>query len=81
MGYEMQEYTTIIMDGSDKGTVERIVDTFQTMVSGEVTCGPLDENHPTMLVVKTVTNATTYGVLQWGIEHVFPGLCVFDRAA
>lgn len=81
MGYEMQEFTTIIMDGSNREVVDRIVDTFQTMVAGEVTCGPMDEAHPTMMVIKTTTTPSTYGVLQWGIAHVYPGLCVFDQAA
>lgn len=81
MGYELNEFTTIIMDGSNREVVDRIVDTFQCMVSGDVTCEPLDENHPTMMVVKAVTTKDTYGVLQWGIAQVFPGLCVFDQAA
>jgi hypothetical protein len=81
MGNELKEFTTIIMDGSDRKVVNRIVDTFQTMVVGEVTCGPLDEAHPTMMVVRASTTASIYGILQWGIANVYPGLCVFDQAA
>lgn len=76
-----KKYSTVIMDGSNKETVENILrwfDCFTNRRFGKTKCRPLDKNHKTMLVVNVKLYEDSYELLQSSIEKVYPALCVFN---
>jgi len=77
-GFRKQNYKTIVMDGSNEKVLGDILEGFRVAVSGRIKCGPLDNKHPTMMVIEARTSQKTYDSLQDVIENVYPGLCVFN---
>ena len=82
-GFKVKDFTTVIMDGSDKEVVDTITDVIDLITEkqhGESSSSPLDSDHPTMMVVVTKTNKKIYNMIQEVIEDLYPGLCVFNPA-
>lgn len=80
-GFRIKNYKTIITDGSNEEVVKDIVSTMDVLNEeffGEAKCFPLDDAHPTTMVVETTTISVLYAVMRRFIEHRYPGLCVFD---
>lgn len=75
------KYTTVVMDGSHDDVVRHIIEIIDDLTKqefGKSTCGPLDSDHPTMMVIRTKTRPSAYRVIQYIVELRYPGLCVFN---
>lgn len=74
-----RDYQTLIMDGSDPYVVRDILSMIDFLTESETTINhPLDEEHPTIIVLETKTNEVVYNLIEALIESEFPGLCVFN---
>ena len=58
-GFIRRNYKTIVMDGSNPKVLLDILEGFKVATRGEANCYPLDDNHPTMIVIETKTNKKT----------------------
>lgn len=80
-GFIVKKYATVVMDGSDIEVLSFITGFINLMTKkrhGEATCRPLDNDHPTMMVIETRTTGNIYDVIQEMLSEYYPGLCVFN---
>lgn len=75
-------FRTVIMDGTDSEIVGFIVndliDDLNRESYGKSTCRPLDDKHPSMIVVETYTREHMYNEMRDLIDRCYPGLCIFN---
>ena len=79
--YQVKDYETIVMDGSNIGNlcvIIREIDGITGEQYGKSTYRSLDSDHPTMIVVTTRTNHIMYERIKDDISKLYPGLCVFN---
>ena len=77
----MKNYKTVIMDGSNKRTVDEITSIFEMMLGRKfrrIKTKPIDKDHPTMLSFEVFARANDYHDVRRLINKTYPGLCVFD---
>ena len=80
-GLLVKKYSTVVMDGSDIEVLSFITGLINLMTKekhGVARCHPLDDTHPTMMVIETRTTGRTYDVIQEMLSEYYPGLCVFN---
>ena len=80
-GLLVKKYSTVVMDGSDIEVLSFITGFINLMTKGKhgvARCRPLDDNHPTMMVIETRTTGRTYEVIQEMLSEYYPGLCIFN---
>lgn len=80
-GFIVKKYSTVVMDGSDMEVISFITGLISLITRGRhggVTCRPLDDEHPTMMVIETRTTKNTYDVIEEMLTEYYPGLCVFN---
>lgn len=77
-GFIRKKYTTIVMDGSNEKVLNDIINGMETATHGKAECRPLDDDHPTMMIIETKTNKKTYNIIRDVVEFMYPGLCVFN---
>ena len=79
VGEKTRNYQTLIMDGSDPYVVRDIL-LMIDLITGdfETINHPLDEEHPSIIVLETKTNKDVYELIEVVIESEFPGLCIFN---
>ena len=72
----------VVMDGSDKDRLMAMSAIIKMMTSekNKVTCEPLDEDHPTIIVVEFKSNRTIYDQIANIFEELWPGLCTANVA-
>ena len=79
VGEKTRNYQTLIMDGSDPYVVRDILLMIDLITGDFETINyPLDEEHPSIIVLETKTNEDVYDLIEMVIESEFPGLCVFN---
>lgn len=74
-------YKTVIMAGSNKkvnAEIAGIIDMVTGRRIGRSRRRRLDENHPTMFVIKRFTSAEKYRQAKVLIERHYPAMCAFD---
>lgn len=79
--YTTQNYTTVVMDGSNTKIVGHIVDLLNHLakeLGAKATCRQLDSKHPTTIVIDIVMDSDMYDTAQHLIEVRYPALCVFN---
>lgn len=80
-GFKRRIFNTVVMDGSNNLTVDNIVGVIEMVTDkrhGRVYRRPMDETHPSMIIIETTTNSFDYNLMQDMIEKQYPGLCTFD---
>lgn len=80
-GFNVKDYATVVMDGSNTEVVRDIIGMIDAITvgrRGKMSCHLLDKQHPTTMVIKTMTDVNTYDFVQRVIEKLYPGLCVFN---
>ena len=80
-GIKVKDYVTVIMDGSDTEVVRKIVNVIDKVTAkkhGVSTEHVFDDDHPTMVIIKTKTTNGVYKIIQNVIDTIYPGLCVFN---
>ena len=77
-GFIRRNYKTVVMDGSNEEVLKDIINGIETATKGEAKCYPLDDDHPTMMIIETRTCKRIYDVIQSVVEFMYPGLCVFN---
>lgn len=78
IGLIRKNYKTVVMDGSNEKVLKDIVNGMETATRGKAKCYPLDDDHPTMMIIETKTNKKKYDIIQSVVEFMYPGLCVFN---
>jgi hypothetical protein len=78
----LEKYSIVIMDASDLSKVGKIFSYVESVVERESTdrkvqWHPLDENHPTTIVLEFEDSDLVAYILQKNIDDMYPGLCVF----
>lgn len=77
---EKQKYNTVVMDGSSFPVVDDIKEMIDMMVGNRhgSFCTPIDNEHPTMILIETETTEDEYNQAADIIECLYPGLCTFN---
>jgi predicted double-glycine peptidase len=77
-----RKFRTVVMDGTDTEIVNFImsdlIDDMNFEKYGKSTCQPLDDKHPSMIVIETYTTEDMYHTMQGVIDKCYPGLCIFN---
>lgn len=76
------KFNTVVMDGTQTEIVNFImndlIDELNNREYGKSICRPLDDRHPTMIVIETHTTERKYKTMQDLIELCYPGQCIFN---
>lgn len=72
----------VVMDGSDVKKLATIVWVSRMVVSNKnvLTYRMLDIDHPTMQVLEVKCSKRKFENLQYVIDNLYPGLCIYDVA-
>lgn len=78
---KVRKFITVVIDGSDEDLVYFIKSTIDEMTNkehGEAICSPLKKGYSSMMLIETTTESRTYASIQYVIEKVLPGKCLFN---
>lgn len=84
MGIFKKAHNMVVMDGSNKkdlcSILVRIGEIVNLGNNRIITVTPLDEKHPTMVVVEYETGLLRHQKLKNELDKLYPGLCIHDVA-
>lgn len=80
-----ETHNVVIMDGSDKENVFTIMAMVSNIIEKEgketfVGMSHLDDNHPTMVVIKYTSGKDNHSEIKKALDKQYPGLCIYDVA-
>lgn len=76
-----KKFYTVVMDGTREDHVDfvkEIMDDLNNKEFGKSTCRPLDDKHPSKIVIETRTTKDMYDSMMQVIERTLPGRCIFN---
>ena len=85
----VKKFNTVVMDGTHEQTVNFVKDIIEDLNTaeasdgtianyGKATCRPLDDKHPSMIVIEVRTTEERYGLMRYLIDLALPGRCIFN---